>query len=96
LFLITALYYYYTLSHSPSSPSVRNNNVAETALPLSSPSDNDDDDVEMVVASLRSENITWLHDYLVDWRKNIYTVDDENAALPVPQNKGREAMVFLT
>lgn len=54
------------------------------------------DDVEMVVASLRSENITWLDDYLLDWKKNIYVVDDDDAELKVPQNKGREAMVFLT
>ncbi|KAK3185822.1 hypothetical protein K4F52_005478 [Lecanicillium sp. MT-2017a] len=54
------------------------------------------DDVEMVVASLRSENITWLDDYLLGWKKNIYIVDDDDAELKVPQNKGREAMVFLT
>ncbi|KAI9166537.1 hypothetical protein HJFPF1_02644 [Paramyrothecium foliicola] len=55
-----------------------------------------DDDVEMVVASMKKENITWLNDYLLNWKKNIYVVDDPSAALTVPQNKGREAMVFLT
>ena len=53
-------------------------------------------DVELVVASMRKENTAWLEDYLVDWKKSIYVVDDENAALRVPKNKGREAMVFLT
>lgn len=55
-----------------------------------------DDDVEMVIASMQRENITWLHDYLTDWKKNIYVVDDPKARLTVPTNKGREAMVFLT
>lgn len=53
-------------------------------------------DVEMVVASMKKENVTWLNDYLHSWKKNIYVVDDPNAALTVPVNKGREAMVFLT
>lgn len=54
------------------------------------------DDVEMVVASMNSENTTWLDQYLLDWKKNIYVVDDETARFTVPINKGREAMVFLT
>ncbi|CEJ82107.1 hypothetical protein VHEMI02195 [[Torrubiella] hemipterigena] len=54
------------------------------------------DDVEMVVASMSSENTTWLDQYLLDWKKNIYVVDDETARFTVPINKGREAMVFLT
>ena len=53
-------------------------------------------DIEMVVASMTKENTTWLYDYLLDWKKNIYVVDDPTAALTVPMNKGREAMVFLT
>lgn len=55
-----------------------------------------DNNVELVVASMKKENITWLHDYLTDWKKNIYVVDDPTAELTVPLNKGREAMVFLT
>jgi hypothetical protein len=54
------------------------------------------DDTEMVVASMKKENITWLDDYLLDWKKNIYVVDDPSAELSVPTNKGREAMVFLS
>lgn len=56
----------------------------------------DYDSVEMVVASMLSENVTWLDNYLVDWKKNIYVVDDPMAKFTVPMNKGREAMVFLT
>ncbi|KEY72453.1 hypothetical protein S7711_05128 [Stachybotrys chartarum IBT 7711] len=55
-----------------------------------------DDDVEMVVASMKKENITWLHDYLPDWEKSIYVVDDPSAQHTVSKNKGREAMVFLS
>jgi hypothetical protein len=50
----------------------------------------------MVVASMKKENVTWLDDYLLDWKKNIYVVDDPSAELSVPTNKGREAMVFLS
>ncbi|CEJ83148.1 hypothetical protein VHEMI03170 [[Torrubiella] hemipterigena] len=55
-----------------------------------------DNTVEMVVASTTKENVTWLHDHLLDWPKNIYVVDDATAELTVPRNKGREAMAFLT
>ncbi|KAF1836289.1 hypothetical protein BDW02DRAFT_494066 [Decorospora gaudefroyi] len=50
----------------------------------------------VVVASQRSENATWLIDYFPQWEKNIYQVDDPNAPLTVPKNKGRESMVYLT
>jgi hypothetical protein len=55
-----------------------------------------DDDVEMVVATMKKENTSWLQEYLPDWHKNIYVVDDPTADLTVPKNKGREAMVVLT
>lgn len=55
-----------------------------------------DNDVEMVVASMKHENVSWLDEYLPEWKKNIYVVDDNKAKLTVPMNKGREAMVFLT
>lgn len=55
-----------------------------------------EDDVEMVIASMKHENVSWLDDYLPEWRKNVYVVDDNKAKLTVPMNKGREAMVFLT
>lgn len=50
----------------------------------------------VVVASQASENATWLNQYFPDWEKNIYRVDDPNAPLTVPKNKGRESMVYLT
>jgi hypothetical protein len=50
----------------------------------------------VVVASQSSENATWLEEYFPEWEKNIYRVDDANAPLSVPKNKGRESMVYLT
>lgn len=50
----------------------------------------------VVVASQASENATWLNQYFPDWEQNIYQVDDPNAPLTVPRNKGRESMVYLT
>jgi hypothetical protein len=55
-----------------------------------------EDSVELVVASMTKENVTWLNNYLTHWKKSIYVVDDPKSALTVPVNKGREAMVFLT
>ncbi|EFE34933.1 uncharacterized protein ARB_05889 [Trichophyton benhamiae CBS 112371] len=66
---------------------------AEPSIP---PAKHDDNIVEMVVASMKRENVTWLHKYLPQWKKNIDVVDDPEAELTVPANKGREAMVFLT
>jgi len=53
-------------------------------------------ETEMVVASMKKENTTWLQSAVPEWKKNIYVVDDPRAQLTVPVNKGREAMVFLT
>ena len=64
--------------------------------PLNTTPKDEDNEVELVIASMRKENVTWLHDYLPNWKKNIYVVDDPSAELTVPKNKGREAMVFLT
>ncbi|KAI8631624.1 hypothetical protein F5Y19DRAFT_424360 [Xylariaceae sp. FL1651] len=52
--------------------------------------------LELVVASTKKEDTSWLHTYLPDWHKSIYVTDDARAPLTVPKNKGREAMVYLT
>ncbi|XWW97544.1 hypothetical protein V2A60_005528 [Cordyceps javanica] len=67
-----------------------------TALSNAQPQHSGEADLEFIVATTKQENVTWLGDYLLDWPKNIYVVDDRKAALTVPQNKGHEAMVFLT
>ncbi|KAL4864512.1 hypothetical protein BDV12DRAFT_176054 [Aspergillus spectabilis] len=50
----------------------------------------------MVVASMKSDDVSWLHKFFPDWHKNIYVVDNKKAALTVKRNKGRESMVYLT
>jgi len=52
--------------------------------------------VDIVVASMKHENTSWVRQYLPDWSHSIYVVDDPSAALTVPKNKGREAIVYLT
>lgn len=52
--------------------------------------------VEIVVASQKREDISWVHEFLPDWGRSVYVVDDPKAKLRVPKNKGREAMVYLT
>lgn len=51
---------------------------------------------DLVVASMKSDNTSWLFEYFPDWHKSIYVVDDKNAELTVEVNKGRESMVYLT
>lgn len=51
---------------------------------------------ELVVASLKGDDVSWLYDNITEWTKSIYVVDDPSAKLTVPINKGRESMVYLT
>ncbi|KAI1333417.1 hypothetical protein F5Y16DRAFT_415106 [Xylariaceae sp. FL0255] len=60
-------------------------------------------DLELVVASTESDDRTWLYEHLSYWRKSIYVIDDDkddSNAIPlqlsVPENKGQEAMAYLT
>lgn len=50
----------------------------------------------VVVASQASENATWIGEAFPKWEQHIYRVDDPDAPLTVPKNKGRESMVYLT
>ncbi|KAF2493338.1 hypothetical protein BU16DRAFT_489848 [Lophium mytilinum] len=51
---------------------------------------------ELVVASLRGDDTSWLDDFFPSWIKNVYVANDHTAILTVPTNKGREAMAYLT
>ncbi|EDN10164.1 predicted protein [Histoplasma mississippiense (nom. inval.)] len=51
---------------------------------------------EIVVASLKDDDTSWVAEYLSDWNANIYVVDDPRSELTVPMNKARESMVYLT
>ena len=48
---------------------------------------------ELVVASVKGEDVSWIAEHVHDWKRNIYVVNDPAAALRVPKNKGRESMV---
>lgn len=72
------------------------NRTATASAPQNDVSMEDAPDVELVVASMKHENTSWLLEYFPDWHSSIYVVDDPEAALTVPMNKGRESMVYLT
>ena len=50
----------------------------------------------LVVSSMKKDNTSWIEEGLPDWTLRRYIVDDPTATYTVPQNKGREAMVYLT
>lgn len=50
----------------------------------------------LVVPKLKSESIAWITQELPDLATAIYHVDDPSGPFQVPQNKGHEAMVYLT
>lgn len=52
--------------------------------------------MDMVVASMKKDNTSWLYEHFPEWHKSIYVVDDSSADLTVAHNKGRESMVYLT
>lgn len=53
---------------------------------------------ELVLAAMQASNMSWVEEYLSDWKVNIYRADakDGDVGLTVPVNKGNEAMVYLT
>ncbi|KAF2119816.1 hypothetical protein BDV96DRAFT_641694 [Lophiotrema nucula] len=53
-------------------------------------------DTVLVVARLRTEDVSWIDRSLPGWKTAIYTVDDPDAALHTSRNKGHEANVYLT
>ncbi|KAK3386305.1 hypothetical protein B0T20DRAFT_140530 [Sordaria brevicollis] len=67
-----------------------------TLDPDNTPEKSSNLDLELVVASMKHQNTSWVHEYLPDWPASIYVVNDPNAPLTVPKNKGHEAMVYLT
>jgi len=50
----------------------------------------------LVVTRQKKEDVSWISRELPHLKTAIYTVDDENAALRPPTNKGHESMVYLT
>lgn len=50
----------------------------------------------IVVASTTKEDASWVYRHFAHWNPQVYTADNQSAALTVPRNKGHEAMVYLT
>lgn len=50
----------------------------------------------LVIAKVGKENIDWIHQTLPSLRTAIYVADDPSAPLHPPENKGNEAMIYLT
>lgn len=51
---------------------------------------------DLVVASMKKDDVSWLFEFFPDWHKSVYVVNDPEAELTVKLNKGRESMVYLT
>ena len=71
---------------SPDTPSIKPDTDASTKPPAKA----------FVVASMKKDDTAWIQEYLPDWKLIRYMVDNPKAEYTVPQNKGREAMVYLT
>lgn len=50
----------------------------------------------LVVASLQDDDVSWLAEFLPEWERNIYVMDNPGAPLTVAQNKGPESTAYLT
>ncbi|KAH0286430.1 hypothetical protein KCU62_g6747, partial [Aureobasidium sp. EXF-3399] len=50
----------------------------------------------LTIARMKHEDTSWVDEEDLDLEQYIYVVDDPEASLRVPQNKGHEAMVYLT
>ena len=49
-----------------------------------------------IVAAMKGDNTSWLHEYFPDWDHNVYVMNDPYAELTVAKNKGRESMAYLS
>jgi hypothetical protein len=84
-----------TILPVPSAPLPLKNPPPSTPLTYTRP----DADRTLVVAKLREDDTSWVDRAVKEdphLRGAVYTVDDKNAALTVPKNKGHEVMVYLT
>ena len=72
----------FALLSSPTTPSPESSPTPQT--------------LTLVVARLQKEDVSWIKDELPDIQTAVYVVDDPTAELHVPQNKGHEAMVYLS
>ncbi|KAI9840256.1 MAG: hypothetical protein M1838_004139 [Thelocarpon superellum] len=50
----------------------------------------------LVIARIKSENVSWIEEELPQEEAVIYVADDPTASLHPPRNKGHEVMIYLT
>jgi hypothetical protein len=50
----------------------------------------------LVMPKMQEEDVSWIHDELLDIDAAVYVADDPYAPLHPPKNKGHEAMVYLS
>ena len=50
----------------------------------------------LAMARLSSEDVSWIDDEGLDVQKYVHVVDDPDAAMRTPENKGNEVMAYLT
>lgn len=102
ILIILALYFLF-FAGPESAPRVQTKTASYAQQHGSSPKTTDEQVLpkvrrhkEMVVASMMSDDTSWLEENFPEWSRSVYVVDNKRAPLTVAQNKGRESMVYLT
>ncbi|KAB8437448.1 hypothetical protein FH972_025126 [Carpinus fangiana] len=67
------------------------NNISSSSSPPSPPPNK-----AIIAVSMRTDNVSWIHDFFPDWQPNIYVMDDAAAPLSVTQPGGHEASAYLS
>lgn len=99
--LVLALYFlFFTTPESPQSNS-KTTSYAQQHATGARPSDEQarpkvHHHKELVVASMKNDDTSWLAENFPEWHQSVYVVDNKRAPLTVARNKGRESMVYLT
>lgn len=52
--------------------------------------------VELVVAAVKADNTSWIHEHFPSYPTHIYVADDPTAPLTVKKNIGHESNIYLT
>ncbi|KAI9895035.1 MAG: hypothetical protein M1814_000259 [Vezdaea aestivalis] len=84
------------LQISTSTPYADSSNAGHSEDPTPSEVAQNVNKEELIIAAMKSSDMSWLDTHFPEKVANVYRVDDWFAELTVPKNKGREAMVFLT
>lgn len=94
-FIIAAFVVFLLFTHYKSVAVVSGDQSGPTAKETPGPTSKETPErtKELVVASVKGEDVSWIAEHVKDWKRNIYVANDPRAPLTVPKNKGRESMV---